>query len=63
MSSVTDRPGPVRFCRRDTETAGLASRPLLIHTIPMKSRLLIPRLRSRQRTLLHMYRTVADFTY
>ncbi len=29
----------------------------------MKPRLAIPRLRSRQRALLHMYRTVADFTY
>ena len=45
------------------EAAGVASRPLLFHMAVMKSRLAIPRLRSRQRSLLHMYRTVADFTY
>jgi two-component system, NarL family, sensor histidine kinase UhpB len=51
-------------CRRyPVEAAGLASRPLLFHMTPMKPRFAIPRLRSRQRTLLHMYRTVADFTY
>ncbi len=45
------------------EAAGVASRPLLFHMAYMKPRLAIPRLRSRQRALLHMYRTVADFTY
>lgn len=49
--------------RLPSETAGVASRPLLFHMGDMKPRLAIPRLRSRQRTLLHMYRTVADFTY
>ena len=45
------------------EAAGVASRPLLFHMAFMKPRLAIPRLRSRQRALLRMYRTVADFTY
>jgi PAS domain S-box-containing protein len=45
------------------EAAGLASRPLLFHMAGMKPRFAMPRLRSRQRTLLRMYRTVADFTY
>jgi two-component system, NarL family, sensor histidine kinase UhpB len=49
--------------RHPVEVAGVASRPLLFHMAVMKSRLAIPRLRSRQRSLLHMYRTVADFTY
>lgn len=49
--------------RHPAEAAGLASRPLLLHMPIMKPRLLIPRLRSRQRTLLRLYRTVADFTY
>lgn len=45
------------------EAAGVASRPLLFHMAAMKPRFAIPRLRSRLRALLHMYRTVADFTY
>jgi len=45
------------------KAVGVASRPLLFHMAAMTPRFAIPRLRSRQRTLLHMYRTVADFTY
>jgi PAS domain S-box-containing protein len=49
--------------RCQLEAGGLASGPLLFHTVGMKPRFAIPRLRSRQRALLRMYRTVADFTY
>jgi len=57
-------PDQAPLCRRHSaKAAGLASRPLLLHMRPMKPRFSIPRLRSRQRALLRMYRTVADFTY
>lgn len=50
-------------CPLPAEAVGLASRSLLLHMAGMKPRFAMPRLRSRQRTLLRMYRTVADFTY
>ena len=51
------------FAPHPAGAARVASRPLLLHMAAMKPRFAMPRLRSRQRALLRMYRTVADFTF